>query len=166
MLGLVSAILTMGSLTAAKPDPDLPPPPPREFRGAWVATVHNIDWPSRPGLSSNAQKRELLALFDNAARNRLNAIVFQVRPACDALYRSEIEPWSPFLSGTMGDGPDYDPLEFAISSAHARGLELHAWFNPFRALATNRFPHREIPCGNNPPRNDPELWHTTLARPR
>jgi uncharacterized lipoprotein YddW (UPF0748 family) len=112
-----------------------PPAPLREFRAAWVATVANIDWPSRKGLSTAEQKAELLAILDRAARLRLNAIIFQVRPACDALYASEIEPWSEFLTGTMGKAPEpyYDPLAFAIKEAHKRGLELHAWFNPYRA---------------------------------
>jgi uncharacterized lipoprotein YddW (UPF0748 family) len=112
-----------------------PPKPEREFRGAWVATVGNIDWPSRPDLSVAEQKAEFLAILDRAAQLRLNAIVFQVRPACDALYASPIEPWSEYLTGAMGKAPQpfYDPLTFAIEGAHQRGLELHAWFNPYRA---------------------------------
>jgi uncharacterized lipoprotein YddW (UPF0748 family) len=115
-----------------------PPEPAREFRGAWVATVFNIDWPSKAGLSTEAQKAELRAMLDRAAALELNAIVFQVRPACDALYASKREPWSSFLTGKQGAAPQpfYDPLEFAITEAHARGLELHAWFNPFRAIAS------------------------------
>jgi uncharacterized lipoprotein YddW (UPF0748 family) len=112
-----------------------PPEPRREFRGAWIATVANINWPSKPGLSVTAQKAELLALLDTARENNLNAILFQVRPACDAFYPSDLEPWSEYLTGTMGKAPNpaYDPLAFALSAAHRRGLELHAWFNPFRA---------------------------------
>lgn len=107
----------------------------REFRGLWVATVDNIDWPSRPGLPADQQKAELQAIFDRAAECRLNAILLQVRPACDALYDSPSEPWSEYLTGVQGQGPDpmYDPLAFAIAAAHSRGLELHAWINPFRA---------------------------------
>jgi uncharacterized lipoprotein YddW (UPF0748 family) len=104
-----------------------------EFRGAWVATVYNIDWPSKPGLSAAQQQAELRSMLDRAKAIGLNAILFQVRPAADALYSSKIEPWSQFLSGSQGSSPGYDPLEFAISEAHQRGLELHAWFNPFRA---------------------------------
>jgi uncharacterized lipoprotein YddW (UPF0748 family) len=113
-----------------------PPPVAREFRGAWVATVSNIDWPTKPGLSSAEQQRELLAILDRAVELGLNAIVLQIRPACDALYESQLEPWSPFLTGTMGQPPvpEYDPLEFAISEAHRRGIELHVWLNPYRAL--------------------------------
>lgn len=107
----------------------------REFRAAWVATVANIDWPSQRTLSSQQQQEELIAILDHAAELNLNAIVFQVRPHCDALYASELEPWSEYLTGTMGKPPEpfYDPLELAVREAHRRGLELHAWFNPYRA---------------------------------
>ena len=112
-----------------------PPAPACEFRGVWVATVGNIDWPSKAGLTTQQQKSELLVLLDHAVRLRLNAIIFQVRPGCDALYASTFEPWSEYLTGKMGQAPApfYDPLAFAIEAAHQRGLELHAWFNPFRA---------------------------------
>jgi uncharacterized lipoprotein YddW (UPF0748 family) len=121
--------------------PSAPPPPPevqREFRGVWVATVGNIDWPSRPGLSTAAQQRELIAILDRARALNLNAVVLQVRPATDALYASSLEPWSEYLTGTMGRAPApyYDPLAFAVAEAHRRGLELHAWFNPYRARQT------------------------------
>ncbi len=107
----------------------------REFRGAWVATVDNIDWPSRPGLPVEKLREELDAILDVASSMRLNALIFQVRPAGDALYPSELEPWSEWLTGTQGKAPDgnWDPLAHAIEGAHARGLELHAWVNPFRA---------------------------------
>ncbi len=114
---------------------DDPPPPPREFRAVWVATVGNIDWPSRPGLSTAEQKREAVAILDRASRMDLNAIVLQVRPSADAFYESKYEPWSAFLTGTQGKPPEpyYDPLTFWIDEAHRRGLGLHAWFNPYRA---------------------------------
>ena len=117
------------------PSQEQVPEPPRELRAAWIATVHNIDWPSAPGLPVAEQQRELLALLDRAQSVGLNALVLQVRPTCDALYASELEPWSRYLTGTIGQAPEpfYDPLAFAISAAHARGLELHAWFNPYRA---------------------------------
>ena len=107
----------------------------REMRGAWVATVSNIDWPSTNTLSTAEQKSELLAILDRAAELHLNTLIFQVRPGCDALYASDLEPWSEYLTGTMGKAPEpfYDPLAFAIEEAHKRGLELHAWFNPYRA---------------------------------
>lgn len=128
---------SVGVLAAAKyvPSTMVPPKPQREFRGAWVASVSNIDWPSEPGLTTVEQKAELIAILDRAAALKLNAIVLQVRPACDALYASQFEPWSEYLTGTMGKppAPFYDPLEFAVAEAHKRGLELHAWFNPYRA---------------------------------
>lgn len=113
-----------------------PPAPAREFRGLWIATVANIDWPSKPNLSAAAQQAELISLLDRAAALNLNAVIFQVRPACDAMYSSQIEPWSEYLTGAMGKAPSpfYDPLAFAVEEAHKRGLELHAWFNPYRAL--------------------------------
>jgi uncharacterized lipoprotein YddW (UPF0748 family) len=113
----------------------VPPPVAREFRGVWVATVRNLDWPSRPGLPPSLAKAELIALLDRAVALGLNAVLLQVRPAGDALYASKIEPWSEYLTGRQGlpPAPLWDPLQFAVQQAHARGLELHAWFNPYRA---------------------------------
>jgi uncharacterized lipoprotein YddW (UPF0748 family) len=107
----------------------------REFRAAWVATVANIDWPSRPGLSVEMQKKEMIAILDKCVDLNMNAIVFQVRPQCDALYDSRFEPWSYYLSGEMGKAPSpyYDPLTFTVEEGHARGIEVHVWFNPYRA---------------------------------
>lgn len=109
--------------------------PKRDFRGAWVATVTNLDWPSGRNLSTDAQKEELISLFNELERININAVIFQIRTECDALYDSPYEPWSYWLTGTQGKAPNpyYDPLEFAIEEAHKRGLELHAWFNPYRA---------------------------------
>jgi uncharacterized lipoprotein YddW (UPF0748 family) len=104
-----------------------------EFRGAWVATVFNLDWPSKAGLPAEEQKAQLRAMLDRAHQLNLNAILLQVRSVSDACYASKREPWSAFLSGKQGVDPGYDPLAFAITEAHARGIELHAWFNPFRA---------------------------------
>lgn len=107
----------------------------REFRGVWVASVENMDWPSRPGLPVAQQKSELITILDRAASLNLNAVILQVRPSGDALYASKKEPWSAFLTGRMGKAPEpfYDPLAFAVEEAHRRGLELHAWVNPYRA---------------------------------
>lgn len=112
-----------------------PPPVAREFRGVWIASVQNVDWPSRTGLSTSEQKQELLEMLDRVVALRMNAVILQVRPAADALYPSRYEPWSEYLSGEMGKAPNsyYDPLEFAVNEAHRRGLEFHAWFNPYRA---------------------------------
>ena len=125
------------------PSPDEPPPAPREFRGAWVATVGNIDWPTRPGESTDQQQREAIAILDRCAKLNINAVILQVRPSGDALYKSDIEPWSYYLTGVQGKAPDpfYDPLKFWIDEAHARGIELHAWFNPYRVrAATAKYP--------------------------
>ena len=107
----------------------------REFRAAWVATVANINWPSKPGLSVEEQKSEAIALLDLLYKNNYNAVVFQVRPHGDAMYKSDLEPWSYYLTGEQGKAPEpyYDPLQFWVDEAHARGIELHAWLNPYRA---------------------------------
>ena len=109
--------------------------PPREFRGVWVASVDNVDWPSQPNLSVAQQQAELLNILNRMQDLNLNALILQVRPTGDALYDSAIEPWSSWLTGTQGTPPDpyYDPLEFAITESHKRNIELHAWFNPYRA---------------------------------
>ncbi|MEP6780836.1 MAG: family 10 glycosylhydrolase [Gemmatimonadaceae bacterium] len=111
------------------------PPALHEFRGVWVASVSNIDWPSKRTLTTAQSQAELLAILDRARAIHLNAVVLQVRPAADALYESKLEPWSEYLTGAQGRPPNpyWDPLAFAVKEAHARGLELHAWFNPYRA---------------------------------
>jgi uncharacterized lipoprotein YddW (UPF0748 family) len=113
----------------------LPPPPPREFRAAWVATVSNIDWPTSPNLSTAQQIDEIRAILDKAVDLNLNAIILQVRTSCDAFYPSPYEPWSEYLTGQQGRPPSpyYDPLATWVAEAHRRGIELHAWFNPYRA---------------------------------
>jgi uncharacterized lipoprotein YddW (UPF0748 family) len=116
--------------TAPSPEPSIQ----REMRGLWVATVRNIDWPSRDtGLTADQQRAELLDILDRAVRAGFNTIVFQVRPAADALYASPHEPWGMWLTGKQGVDPGYDPLAFAVEESHKRGLEVHAWINPFRA---------------------------------
>ena len=139
-----------------EPSSVVPPKPSHEFRGVWIATVANTDWPSSAGLSTAVQKAELRAILDRAVQLKLNAIIFQVRPQCDALYASSIEPWSEYLTGTMGKAPEpfYDPLDFAIAEAHKRGLELHAWFNPYRALHSS---HKGTVAANHVSRTHPEL---------
>lgn len=139
-----------------------PPPPMREFRGVWVATVANIDWPSRPGLTTEQQQAEMRALLDRAVMLHLNAVVLQVRPSADALYLSPLEPWSEYLSGRMGQAPfpPYDPLAFAVAEAHKRGLELHAWFNPFRARHSEA---HSAPSFSHVSRTHPE-WVKTYGK--
>ena len=111
----------------------------REFRAAWVATVANINWPSKRTLSTEEQKKEAVALLDLLKDNNFNAVIFQVRPSADALYNSTLEPWSIFLNGETGKAPHpyYDPLEFWVEEAHKRGMELHVWLNPYRAHHSN-----------------------------
>ena len=103
-----------------------------EFRAAWVATVSNINWPSKPGLSTADQQNEAIALLDFLKDHHFNAVIFQVRPQTDALYKSDLEPWSYYLTGEVGRAPDpyYDPLEFWTEAAHDRGMEMHVWLNP------------------------------------
>ena len=134
-IGVVLAVLTSVAGSFADYRSNVIPEVPREFRALWIATVDNIDWPSEPGLSSAAQQEELRSMFDMAVELGCNAIVFQVRPIGDALYASELEPWSSYLSGTQGVAPEplYDPLAMAVEEAHRRGMELHAWLNPYRA---------------------------------
>lgn len=128
---LLGACLPFSSLIAQKD----PPPPIREFRAAWVATVANINWPSKPGLSTEVQKQEAIFLLDFLKKHHFNAVIFQGRPQADALYESKLEPWSYYLTGTQGKPPAplYDPLAFWVTEAHARGIELHVWLNPYRA---------------------------------
>lgn len=120
--------------------------PKRELRGVWVATVVNIDWPSTTGLGAEKQQEEFIQLLDNHQRAGINTVILQVRPTADAFYAKSREPWSRFLTGRPGQqpAPFYDPLEFAIEEAHKRGIELHAWFNPYRAtfdlVSTNTTP--------------------------
>ncbi len=135
---IIAALLVLPLTAFCQPAPPvdtaLPPQVQREFRALWVATVNNMDWPSRPDLTTAQQQRELLAILDRAAALKMNAIVFQVRPEADALYVSELEPWSRYLTGQQGRPPSplWDPLEFAVTESRKRGMELHAWFNPYR----------------------------------
>jgi uncharacterized lipoprotein YddW (UPF0748 family) len=131
--------LTSCADMAVKPT-TLPEPPaaPREFRAAWVATVANIDWPSKRDLTTVQQQEEAITILNRAKELNLNAIVLQVRTSADALYDSKLEPWSEFLTGEQGRAPEpfYDPLKMWVEEAHKRGIELHAWFNPYRARHT------------------------------
>jgi uncharacterized lipoprotein YddW (UPF0748 family) len=123
-----------------------PPPVPREFRAAWITTVWNKDWPSRDNLSAQQQQAEAITILNRARQLNLNAVIFQVRPMGDALFASKTEPWSQFLTGRVGGHPGYDPLAFWVTEAHKRGLELHAWFNPYRAgsLEYSNYPANHV----------------------
>ena len=107
-------------------------PPKHEFRAAWIATVYGLDWP-RQGAGESQQKRDLRQLLDHLQNAGVNAVMFQVRSIGDAMYDSNYEPWSHYLTGRQGRDPGYDPLAFAIEESRSRGMELHAWFNPYRA---------------------------------
>ena len=127
LLSLLLSLLALQLKAQPRPKPE------REFRAVWIATIDNVDFPTQKGLPTEKQKEELLACLDLAKKLRLNAVVFQVRPMADAVYRSRLEPWSEFLTGEMGKPQDFDPLEFVVSEAHKRGILVHAWFNPYRA---------------------------------
>ncbi|MFB7978349.1 glycoside hydrolase family 10 protein [Streptomyces vinaceus] len=123
-----------------------------EFRAMWIASVENVDWPSESGLDAADQRAELVRLLDTAVARRLNAVILQVRPAADAMWPGAREPWSQWLTGEQGEDPGWDPLGTAVAEAHARGLELHAWFNPYR-VANHTDPDRlaeDHPARRNP----------------
>ncbi|MFE1025993.1 glycoside hydrolase family 10 protein [Streptomyces sp. NPDC058818] len=159
---------TMAPRASAAPIPSGAPTPPTApggpaavpparravtgMRGMWLATVANRDWPTRAGLRAAEQRAELIEHLDNAVRHGLNTVIFQVRPTADALWPSAYEPWSEYLSGSQGRDPGWDPLGTAVQEAHARGLELHAWFNPYR-VATHDDPARLVP--SHPGRKNP-----------
>ena len=132
--GILAICSVLGSTTAVRAQQDISPR--HEFRGVWIATVDNIDWPSKKGLPSDSQKAEFIRLLDLHKANGMNAVIMQVRPAADAFYPSTYEPWSEWLTGTQGKPPFpyYDPLLFMIEESHKRGMEFHAWLNPYRAV--------------------------------
>ena len=153
---LVLAAIVSSAATVHAQSADSAPPVRREFRGVWVASVANIDWPSKPALSTWEQQEELLRVLNRSFALGLNAIVLQIRPAADALYPSPHEPWSEYLTGRQGVAPEpgWDPLAFAVEEAHRRGLELHAWFNPFRARHPTAVSE---PAATHVSRRQPEL---------
>ena len=158
MIRLLAFLLALAftatvSAQSYAPVSERPPALAREFRGAWIACIYNIDWPSSPGLSAAGQQAEMRGILDKLAALKMNAVIFQVRPQCDSVYSSSIEPWSSCLTGTMGQSPGYDPLAYCIQQAHARGIEVHAWFNPFRALASNS----QQVAGNHVSRSMPRI---------
>ncbi|MER6951484.1 family 10 glycosylhydrolase [Nonomuraea sp. NPDC000554] len=130
-----------------------PATPKRQLRAMWISSVANIDWPSRTGLSVAAQQAEFRSWLDLAVQRRMNAVVVQVRPTADAFWPSPYEPWSQWLTGTQGADPGYDPLAFMVAEAHARNLELHAWFNPYR-IANHDDPTKLV--ASHPARQHPD----------
>ena len=116
-------VMTVAFCSAAEP----------YFRATWVSTVANIDFPTKAAIGNyEQQKADMIAMLDAFQDMNLNAIVFQVRPTADALYKSELEPWSHWLTGKQGEAATYDPLEFVCAEAHKRGIDVHVWINPYR----------------------------------
>jgi uncharacterized lipoprotein YddW (UPF0748 family) len=143
------ASATTGDLAACATDPATPK---RQLRAMWISSVANIDWPSRTGLSVSAQQAEFRGWLDLAVQRNMNAVVVQIRPTADAFWPSPHEPWSQWLTGTQGTNPGYDPLAFMVAEAHARNLEFHAWFNPYR-IANHADPTRLV--ASHPARRNP-----------
>lgn len=106
--------------------------PERELRAVWLTSVHNIDWPHSTAVSATNQQNRLRNILNTLQETNINAVFFQVRPNADALYNSAYEPWSQWITGSRGQDPGYDPLAFVIQEAHKRGIEVHAWLNPYR----------------------------------
>ena len=111
-----------------------------DFRAGWVASVYNLNFPTRPGLSVEEQERQIAAIVETAKKSGLNALMVQVRPEGDALYRSELEPWSRYLTGVQGESPGYDPLQVFLQEGSRFGVSIHAWINPYRAATNSSLP--------------------------
>lgn len=147
VLTVLAMVCTFGGATATAAGPTT------AMRAEWIASVTNIDWPSAPGLSADQQRAEYTRLLDRAVENELNAVFVQVRPTADAFWPSEYEPWSHWLTGEQGVDPGYDPMKFLVEQAHQRGLEFHAWFNPYR-VSMQADPGKLVP--DHPARQHPE----------
>jgi len=149
------AVLALSACASIDAQRGARPEPQAEFRAAWIATVNNIDFPSRPGLSSTQLRGELNGIVARALELRLNALIFQVRPAADAFYKSPLEPWSEWLTGVQGQAPGgrFDPLRYIIERCHRSGIQLHAWFNPFR-------------CWHKAATSNPHPSHVTKRAPQ
>lgn len=131
--------------------------PKREMRAAWISTVDNIDWPSKPGLSDKAMKTEMITLLDNLRSNNLNTVIFQIRPTADAYYKSTKEPASHWITGTQGVAPGFDPLQLMIDEAGKRGMNVHVWLNPYRVQKDTT---KEVLAKNHLFFKKPELFLT------
>ncbi len=132
------------------PDPWKTPP---EFRAAWVATVTNLDWPSKPGLPVDTQKQEFINILNHLQKMHMNAVVVQIKPTADAFYPSRYWPWSQYLTGIQGQNPGYDPLAFMLKEAHRRHISFHAWFNLYRVSMQD---HLDLLASDNPARQHPD----------
>jgi uncharacterized lipoprotein YddW (UPF0748 family) len=147
------------------PAPSVSTPPKREFRAAWVATVYGINWPARAGADAStaaAQRQSFIELLDACRDARLNAVIVQVRPSADALYAAQREPWSQWLTGTQGKPPSagWDPLAFMVDETHKRGMEFHAWFNPYRSVTSDKTPLAPTHVAKQHPD-----WHLSFSNP-
>ncbi|MBS0658055.1 MAG: family 10 glycosylhydrolase [Verrucomicrobia bacterium] len=120
--------------------------PAEELRAAWVASVVNLNFPSKAGLSPAEQQAEIERIVSTAASRGLNALMVQVRPEGDALYQSRYEPWSRYLTGTQGAAPGYDPLAAFLAAGRRHGIAIHAWLNPYRGALNGSLPR----AGNHP----------------
>ncbi|MEU6376392.1 family 10 glycosylhydrolase [Streptomyces sp. NPDC046909] len=158
-LAALSTLTTASGSASASAATPRHPRAVREMRGVWIASVANRDWPSKSGLTAKEQKAELVAHLDRAVADRLNAVFLQVRPTADALWPSPYEPWSQYLTGTQGKSPGWNPLATAVREAHKRGLELHAWFNPYR-ISNQSDPAKLV--ASHPARQHPE-WVVTYG---
>jgi uncharacterized lipoprotein YddW (UPF0748 family) len=167
-LTILTSAVSIFNLSAQNPNPEtavlsteqqpvLQSVTPREFRAAWIATVDNIDWPDRGSYDPEAQKNAYTRLLDMHLKNGLNAVIVQVRPAADAFYPSQYEPWSEWLTGKQGlpPVPYYDPLQFMIAETHKRGMEFHAWLNPYRAIFNL---NRTVPAKTHVTREHPDWF--------
>ena len=137
------------------------PDPARQTRAMWISTVGNGDWPDRSGLPAAKQQAQYRHLLDVARKLNFNTVYVQIRPTADAFYPSPYEPWSLYLTGHQGRDPGYDPLRFLVEEAHARGLEFHAWFNPYR-VSTQTDPGTWPPAAR--PAGHPDWVRATAAR--
>lgn len=126
--------------------------PTKEFRAAWISTIYNLDWPSKKGLSQAQQKQEFIHLLDGLKKAGLNSVIVQIKPSADSFYPSEYAPWSEYLTGVQGQDPGYNPLAFMIDETHKRGMEFHAWFNPYRVSVKDNMEElaRDHPARKNP----------------
>lgn len=151
---ILSMLLALSLLLPAASAIDLPA---EGLRGVWVASVYNIDYPSKTGMTVDELKSQADAMLDNIASMGLNAVFLQVRPSADALYESELFPWSRYVSGTVGQAPDggFDPLRYWVEGAHARGLQLHAWINPYRITKEGETEWAALP-DSSPAKQHPE----------